>query len=445
LLEHQVAARSSTGKADHKVLDRLFTRIDGLRDELVALTKALVCIPTVNPPGEFYEDCARLIGERLRSKGFAVEYPRATGEKADSDKYPRINVVGRVEGQGVGPCVHFNSHIDVVEAGRGWSVDPWAGELKEGRIYGRGTCDMKGGLAASMIAVEAILTDGIEFPGAFEISGTADEESGGWAGVGWLAKRGYFAKSHVDHVIIPEPLNQDCVCLGHRGVWWAEVESLGRVAHGSMPSLGVNAIRGMGAFIHKVEQKLYPQLHKRQTAMPVIPEGARHSTLNFNSIHGGQIEPDKDYDGAPSPVVADSCRLILDRRYLIEEDLQTVKDEIVGLLEEVRRELPEFQYRIRDLLEFAPNMIDAHDPVVRALDGAVQGVFGKPARHLVSPGTYDQKHIQRIGHLSSCVAYRAGIPELAHQPDEYVVIDDMIRSAKVMAAASLALKRLISF
>jgi succinyl-diaminopimelate desuccinylase len=82
---------------------------------------------------------------------------------------------------------------------------------------------------------------------------------------------------------------------------------------------------------------------------------------------------------------------------------------------------------------------------VRALDGAVQEVFGKPARHVVSPGTYDQKHIQRIGHLSSCVAYGPGILELAHQPDKYVVIDDMIRSAKVMAAASLALKRLISF
>jgi succinyl-diaminopimelate desuccinylase len=433
-----------TGKAGLQALDGLFARIDGLRDDLVALTQALVRIPTVNPPGQFYEDCARLIGERLRGKGFAVEYPRATTEKSDSDKYPRTNVVARLEGQGSGPCLHFNSHIDVVEAGNGWTHDPWGGELEDGKIFGRGTCDMKGGLAASMIAIEAIMAAGIAFPGAFEISGTADEESGGWAGVGFLAKQGYFAKSKVDHVIIPEPLNQDCVCLGHRGVWWAEVETLGRVAHGSMPYLGVNAIRGMGAFIHKVEQQLYPLLDTRQTAMPVIPEGSRRSTLNFNSIHGGQMEPDKEYDGAPSPVVADSCRLILDRRYLIEEDPQAVKDEIVALLEDVRRERPDFKYRMRDLLEFAPNMTDASDPVVKALDGAVQQVFGKPARHVVSPGTYDQKHIQRIGHLQSCVAYGPGILDLAHQPDEYIVVDDMIRSAKVMAAASLALKGVIA-
>jgi len=425
----------------HKALDGLFASIDGLRDEMVELTQALVRIPSVNPPGELYEECARLIGERLRRRGFAVEYLRATGEKADSDRYPRANVVARVEGRGAGPCVHFNSHIDVVEPGRGWSVDPWSGELKDGRIYGRGSCDMKGGLAASMIAVEAVLAAGIEFPGAFEISGTADEESGGWAGVAWLARQGYFARDRVDHVIIPEPLNQDCVCLGHRGVWWAEVESLGRVAHGSMPYLGVNAIRGMGAFLSKLEQELYPRLDTRQTAMPVIPEGSRHSTLNFNSIHGGQTE---ERDGAPSPVVADSCRLILDRRYLIEEDPRQVKDEIVALLEEVRRERPDFQYRVRDLLAFEPNMTDAGDPLVRALDGAVQVVFGRPARHVASPGTYDQKHVQRIGRLKSCVAYGPGILELAHQPDEYVVVDDMIRSAKVMAAASLALKGVIA-
>ncbi len=425
-------------------LRRVFDRIDAMREDMIALTQNLVHIPTVNPPGRFYEDCARLIGDRLRGKGFGIEYVNAEGEKSHSTDYPRTNVIARVEGDGSGPCVHFNSHIDVVEAGNGWTTDPWGAEVKDGRIYGRGTGDMKGGLAASMIAVEAILAEGLKFPGAFEISGTADEESGGWAGVGYLAKKGYFSKDRVQHVIIPEPLNQDCVCLGHRGVWWAEVETLGRVAHGSMPYLGVNAIRGMGAFIHKVEQQLYPELDTRTTAMPVIPEGSRRSTLNFNSIHGGQMEPDKEYEGAPSPVVADSCRLILDRRYLIEEDPVDVKREIVALLDEVKRERNDFQYKIRDLLEFAPNMTPAGDPLVKALDDAIAQVFGKPSTHVVSPGTYDQKHIQRIAHLQSCVAYGPGILDLAHQPDEYIVIDDMIRSAKVMAAASLALKGVVT-
>jgi succinyl-diaminopimelate desuccinylase len=431
-------------EADRGLLDKLFKRIDGMSADLVALTQALIRVPTVNPPGERYEECARLVGERLRGKGFGVEYLRAADRKSDSDRFPRVNVVARADGEGPGPCVHFNSHIDVVEAGRGWTMDPWAGELRDGRVYGRGACDMKGGLAASIMAAEAILAEGIGFPGAIEISGTADEESGGRAGVGWLAEKGYFSRGRVDHVIIPEPLNPDCVCLGHRGVWWAEVESLGRVAHGSMPHLGVNAIRGMAAFMRKVEEQLYPLLETRRTAMPVIPEGARRSTLNFNSIHGGQMEPDREAERDPTPVVADSCRLVLDRRYLIEEDVREVKAEVVGLLEEVRRELPGFQYRIRDIMEFEPNMTDAEDPVVRALDGAVNAVFGAPPRHVVSPGTFDQKHVRRVARLGSCVAYGPGLLELAHQPDEWVGVADMVGSAKAMAAATLALQGVVS-
>jgi len=417
-------------------LDRLFARIDGRRDDLTALTRDLIRLPTVNPPGEAYEPCARFIGERLAGRGFAVEYLRAEGAVGDSDAYPRLNVVARIEGAGAGPCVHFNSHIDVVEPGAGWTVDPWGGEVRDGKVYGRGACDMKGGLAASMIAVEAILDEGLDFPGAIEISGTVDEESGGYAGVAWLAERGYFSPPKVNHVIIPEPLNKDCVCLGHRGVWWAEIEVKGRIAHGSMPFLGVSAIRGMAAFMAKVETDLYPRLNQRRTRMPVIPEGARQSTLNFNSLHGGLPEGG---DGFPSALVADSCRLVLDRRYLIEEDEDEVKAEVRELLAAVATERLDFAYAMRDLWSVAPTMTEADAPVVRALSAEIARQLGAPAKHVASPGTYDQKHVARIGHLKDCVAYGPGILELAHQPDEYVGIDDMVDSAKVMAAAALRL------
>lgn len=407
-----------------------------MRDELIALTQDMIRIPTINPPGDAYRPCAELIGERLRKQGFAVEYLRAEGALGDSDRYPRTNVVARIEGQQPGRCVHFNGHIDVVEAGSGWTFDPWAATLHDGKIYGRGACDMKGGIAASMIAVEAILRESVPFAGALEISGTVDEESGGHAGVAWLAGKGYFSAPRVDHVIIPEPLNVDRVCLGHRGVWWAEVETRGRIAHGSMPFLGVSAIRHMGRFLDRVEQRLYPQLACRSTSMPVVPEGARQSTLNFNSLHGGQPE---GYDGLPSPCVADSCRLILDRRFLIEESAEGVKAEVTDLLDELAAELPDFAYSIRDMMVVHPTMTAADAPVVAALDTAVERVLGRRPQHICSPGTYDQKHIARIGNLHDCVAYGPGILDLAHQPDEYVEVDAMIASAKVMAAASLKL------
>jgi succinyl-diaminopimelate desuccinylase len=141
---------------------------------------------------------------------------------------------------------------------------------------GAGTCDMKGGIAASVIAAEAFLDTHPDFAGAIEISATADEESGGYGGVAYLAEKGYFDPSRVQHVIIPEPLNKDRICLGHRGVWWAEIETKGRIAHGSMPFLGDCAVRHMGAVLAEMEATLFPLLAGKRTEMPVVPEGARN-------------------------------------------------------------------------------------------------------------------------------------------------------------------------
>lgn len=418
--------------------ERLFRRIDSLRDELVGLTRDLIRFPTINPPGDAYEACARFLGARLARSGAAVEYVRGLGEPDDTDLHPRLNVIGRIEGRAPGPCVHFNGHIDVVEAGLGWTLPPFEGVVRDGRVYGRGACDMKGGIAAAIIAIEAILAEGLLEAGALEFSGTVDEESGGFGGAGHLARKGYFDRSRVDHVIIPEPLNPDRVCLGHRGVWWAEVEITGQIGHGAMPFLGVSAIRGMGDFLALMERDLLPRLDSRMTRMPCVPPGARHATLNLNSIHGGQPEP---FNGRPAPVVADRCRVVLDRRYLLEEDPEAVKGEIVALLEAVKARRAGIDYSIRDIMSFTPTMTEPDAPVVQALGHWIEALFDRPAEHVASPGTYDQKHITRFGSVRDCVAYGPGILDLAHQPDEWVGIDDMILSAKVMAAATLTLLR----
>ena len=252
----------------------LIRMIDERRGELIELTRELIRFPTVNPPGDAYQPCAEFIGRRLGKRGFAVEYVHAAGTPGDDERHPRINVVARRESGARGPCVHFNSHIDVVQTGAGWTLDPFAGIVKDGMVYGRGACDMKGGLAASLIAVESLIDSGLNLPGTLEISGTADEETGGYGGVHYLAQRGWFSPGRVDHVIIPEPLNVDRVCIGHRGVWWAEIETLGRMAHGSMPFLGDCAVRHMNAVIDALERDLYPKLAARRTDMPVVPLAA---------------------------------------------------------------------------------------------------------------------------------------------------------------------------
>jgi succinyl-diaminopimelate desuccinylase len=414
---------------------KLFQMIDERRDELIELTRELIHFPTVNPPGEAYQPCAEFIGRRLSRRGFAVEYVHAAGTPGDDQRHPRINVVARREGSAKGPCVHFNSHIDVVQTGAGWTVDPFAAVVKDGRVYGRGACDMKGGLAASIVAVEALLECGLNLPGALEISGTADEETGGYGGVHYLAQRGWFSPGRVDHVIIPEPLNVDRVCIGHRGVWWAEIETRGRMAHGSMPFLGDCAVRHMNAVIDRLERDLYPKLAARRTNMPVVPSGARHSTLNINSIHGGAAEA----TGYPAPCVPDTCRMVIDRRVLVEENMDGVKAEVRELLDQLARERAGFTYSIRDIFEVQPTMADRNGPVARSVAAAIRCVIGREPEFICSPGTYDQKHIDRIGKLRDCIAYGPGILDLAHQPDEYVRIDDMVNSAKVMAMAAMTL------
>jgi succinyl-diaminopimelate desuccinylase len=330
--------RAQCGGMEH---DHALTRAIGARrDEIVTLTQALVRIPTLNPPGLNYREVCDLLGARLAKRGFAVEMIRAHGAPADSDRYPRWNMVARIDGARPGDCVHFNGHHDVVETGHGWTTDPFGAEVKDGRIYGRGTCDMKGGIAASVIAVEAFLDTHPDFSGAIEISATADEESGGYGGVAYLAEHGWFDPARVQHVIIPEPLNKDRICLGHRGVWWAEIETKGRIAHGSMPFLGDCAVRHMGAVLAEMEASLFPLLAGKRTEMPVVPEGARSSTLNINAIHGGEPEQDADYTGLPAPCVPDRCRITIDRRFLIEEDIAEVKAEVAALMEKVRASAP---------------------------------------------------------------------------------------------------------
>ncbi|KCV81384.1 succinyl-diaminopimelate desuccinylase [Actibacterium atlanticum] len=405
--------------------------VEARRDDMVALCADLIRIPTLNPPGLNYREVCSYLAERLAKSGFKVEMIRAEGAPADSAKHPRWNIVARYAGAEAGECVHFNGHHDVVEVGHGWSVDPFGGEVKDGRVYGRGACDMKGGLAASVIAAEAFIAACPDFKGSIEISATADEESGGFGGVAYLAQQGYF--DHVDHVIIPEPLHKDRICLGHRGVWWAELETKGRIAHGSMPFLGDCAVRHMGAVLEEMERTLFPLLATKHTEMPVIPDGAKQSTLNINSIHGGEAEQDPDYTGLPAPCVPDRCRIVLDRRFLIEEDIGDVKAEVTTLMERVKAERPSFEYEIRDLFEVQPSMTDRDAPVVQTVAHAIEKVLEKAPEYVVSPGTYDQKHIDRIGKLKNCIAYGPGVLDLAHQPDEWVGIDDMADSAKVMA------------
>jgi succinyl-diaminopimelate desuccinylase len=414
------------------VQGRVRAAVDDLAGELVDFAAELVRIPTVNPPGEFYEDCARAIGARLERCGFRVEYQAAEGRPEHTRAHPRVNVVGTLPGARPNPLVHLNGHFDVVPVGEGWTMDPFGGEVRDGRIYGRGIADMKAGIAAAVYAAEAIRRAGVRLAGTVEVSGTVDEESGGFAGMAYLAERGRIARGRTDAVIIPEPLNVDRICIGHRGVYWFEVTTHGHIAHGSMPFLGVNAVEHMGAVLEAIRRDLLPTFAGRRTSLPVVPEPARHATLNVNGIQGGQPT-----GGIQTPCVADRCTAVFDRRFLIEEGFEATRREIVELLDGLRGSVPGLRYELNDLMVVHPVQTPADAPVVGVLGRAIAGVLGREPTLVASPGTYDHKHVTRIAGIENCVAYGPGILELSHQPDEWCSVDDLLNATRVLALAIL--------
>ncbi|MDP9320864.1 MAG: acetylornithine deacetylase/succinyl-diaminopimelate desuccinylase family protein [Chloroflexota bacterium] len=413
--------------------ERISAAVDALRDECIAFLAELVRIPTVNPPGERYEDCARLIGERLTALGYAVQYVRP---RAAYDGPPRVNVFGRLEGRQMRPTLHFNGHFDVVPPGdpTAWTHQPFGGDVADGRLWGRGTGDQKAGIAASIYAIEAIRRAGLVLRGSVEQSATVDEESGGFAGVAELCDQGLIGAGRTDHVIITEPLDVDRVCIGHRGAYWAEVTARGVTAHGSMPELGRNAAEAMARLITRIERELKPRLADRVTAMPVEPPAARHASISLNALHAGQ-----PIGVEQTPMVPDVSVAIFDRRFIAEESSGDVRREFEAIVADEAASDSDLRWSVRELMLVEPTATPADAPVARAVRAAVQQVLGRPATVIASPGTYDQKHVVRRGGVIDCIAYGPGRLETAHRPDEYVDLEDLANATKVMALATLAL------
>lgn len=425
--------RSSRAGAQSRA-DQVLREVEAARDEIVAFTADLIRIPTVNPPGDAYRDCAELIGRRLADAGLDVQYIEADGRPEHTAAHPRVNVVGRGGGTGAGKRVHLNGHFDVVPPGEGWSVDPFGGLVKDGRIYGRGASDMKSGIAAAVFAVEAIRRAGIDLGGAVDISGTVDEESGGFAGVAHLCRTGIISARNTDYAIIPEPFGPDRLCVGHRGVYWFDIVAHGRTAHGSMPHLGRNAIEDMGAVLETFRTDLQPQLAARRTALPVVPDAARRPSLNVNAVEGGQAG-----EGVQSPCVADRCTATFDRRFIPEESFDEVREEISALVAKVAAEDPGRRLAVEDRMAVHPVQAPGGSPAITALSNAIRTVRGHQATLVASPGTYDQKHFARIAGVEHCVAYGPGALEEAHQPDESCSVDDLVACTQALALAVVEL------
>ncbi|NPV70705.1 MAG: ArgE/DapE family deacylase [Firmicutes bacterium] len=416
------------------VVEMVSATVDSMRDEIAGFLSDIVRIDTENPPGRNYRRCAEAIGDKLKEFGYEVEYLSVPAELLGrlaplGEGLERVSVVGRLEGQTRRPVLHFTGHFDVVPAGDGWSVDPYGGLVKDGRVYGRGASDQKSGIAAQVFAIEAVRRAGLKPLGTVVSSATPDEETGGFAGIGYLVDRDIISTSNTDYCVITECLDYDKVCIGHRGTVWFEIKTFGRKAHGSMPGLGVNAIDKMVKAINVLNSGVRAKAESLVSSYPVVPDSARRSTMAVTVVQAG----------VKTNVIPDECRAEFDWRLVPEQDVDACWDELVSALEGIRRSDPEFAYSARKLLETPPTIVPTDTEVVSAFLEAGERVIGRRMGFSVSPGSDDQKFVVQKAGLKQCIVYGPGPLNLAHQNDEYQPVDDLIASTKVMAVAALRL------
>jgi succinyl-diaminopimelate desuccinylase len=362
-----------------------------------------------------------------------VEYvqvpPELLSELApQGEGLPRPSVLGRYPAARQRPCLHLTGHYDVVPAGEGWSVDPYAAELREGRVYGRGAADQKSGIAAQLFALKALQRCGYRPSGSLVLSATPDEETGGFAGLGHLVRLGLLARGNTDFVVITECLGHDRICLGHRGTLWLELETRGRQSHGSMPSLGVNAIEKMLGVLGRVDREIRPGL-ERESAYPVMPPACRRSSLTVTMIRAG----------SKANTVPARCTATLDWRLIPEESVAEARGRLEDLARRLRREDPALELEIRELLSVEPTLVPADTEVVRAFQEAGEQVLGREPGFSVSPGSDDQKFVVQNAGLQQCIVYGPGPLEAAHQADECQPVAGLKKATAVLALAAARL------
>lgn len=404
--------------------------VDSLGGELVEFLQEIVRIPTENPPGRNYPECAKAIGSKMEEAGLDVQYVEVPGEllpvlAPHGEALPHPSVIGKLSGSNEHPLLHFTGHYDVVPSGQGWSVDPYSATIRDGKIYGRGSSDQKSGIAAQVFAIKALQKAGLELKGTIVSSATPDEETGGFAGLGYLVDRGFLSRDNTDFCVITECLDVDKICLGHRGTLWLEVETRGRQSHGSMPSEGVNAIEKMLDLLGAIRHEILPGL-ETVSRHPVTPPACRKSTLTVTMLQAG----------IKVNVVPASCRASLDWRLIPEQSVAAAKESLLALCRKMEERDPEFKCEVREILSVNPSLVRDDTDVVIAFQEAGNRILGQPMGFSVSPGSDDQKFVVQKAGLEQCIVYGPGPLAVAHKADEFQPIDDLWTGTKVMALAA---------
>jgi len=404
-------------------LKTVFEHVDRDFEWAVKILKEIISIPTINPPGEHYGEFKDYIVEILRDIGMDVHVHKVPKDYvsmhypdyADKPRYIIIARIGKNK-----PVLQFNGHYDVVPPGSGWSRDPFKPHVSDEKLYGRGAVDMKGGIAATLLAIKTVISLlGEPENGSLEIALVPDEEIGGKTGTGYLVE--YLGVP--DYTVIAEPSNTNNVWIGHKGALWGFIEIYGKQAHGSTPWHGVNAFEYMVRVALDMIREYNAKLDSKHSAYDYGDPRAAKPTINL----GGEV-----VGGAKINVVPGYYAFSFDRRLIVEEKLEEVEKEIREFIDEISKKYKQngVEIKLKIVSKLAPAFTSPNNILVKTLIDIGKNL-GLNIRPIVCVGGLDLHYYTTKG--VTAIAYGPGPTDLAHQANEYVSLKELRTAAKVYA------------
>ncbi|OIJ12976.1 acetylornithine deacetylase [Anaerobacillus arseniciselenatis] len=370
-----------------------------------------------------------IIAEKLEQIGLQVEqweldeeelqkHPYFFSNRTDFSDSP--NVVGILKGEGDGPSIVLNGHVDVVPAGdlSQWNDEPYLGKIKDGKIYGRGTTDMKGGNLALYLAIEAIKNSGIKLKGDVILHSVVEEESGG-AGTLAAVLKGYKA----DAAIIPEPSNMK-IFPKQQGSKWFRIHVKGRSAHGGTRYHGVSAIEKSAIVVKHIED-LETERNERIDD-PLYEKIPIPVPINIGKIVGG------DWPSSVADLVKLEGRIGIAPNEKIE-DVQKELDDWLKKLSDIDPWFKDHPVQLEWYgAQWVPGSIDETHPLMKILIEKFEDVVGTEPTIEASPWGTDGGLLSQVGNTPSIV-FGPGISSMAHFPNEYIELEDIFITAEIIA------------
>lgn len=409
---------------------KVCNRILALENELIEVLSKLVSINTAVPPGENYDECANFLATYLEKLAAHVEMVQVPPESLPHHSLTgkplsRPNVIAEITGSENGPVLHFNGHYDVVPAGGDWTFDPYGPEVKGGRLYGRGSADMKSGITAALVAAKALKLENVNLAGTISFSFVPDEETDGPAGTKFLTEQ---KRVQADYCIVGEPSGGTDFFNGHKGCVWLEVTTYGKPAHASSPWKGINAFDKMVKVVQEINTRIKPGLLHQEDIELDTSTASKTGAIAL----GGKVAT-----GDSPNVVPARCSMTIDRRLAPGEDMQKVLGDFSSILESLKKDDPKFDADIKVLSQYRACVTPIESRLVNVLWDSLKSVTGKPPEISLMTAGCDMRFFHFMG--IPTVIYGPGDLSMAHRVNEYVEIGQLITGAQVYALTAMRL------